>query len=211
MAAFEPAYQIVRQHEGGYANNPADAGGETYAGIARNYWPNEPIWTIVDYYKRVRGGLNTNEIIPDGGKVEQFYRDRWAASRAGEINSQAVANIYFDFYILHSQAVRAMQEVLNAMGFPVAIDNKIGPQTLNAINAADSNKLHDAYKAKRIAIHNDRVQQNPSQLVFLKGWLQRAASFPTLTGMGSVFALFIMALLATGWWYYKKQKSNNSK
>lgn len=213
MATFTPAYQIVIQNEGGYSNNPADLGGETYAGIARNIWPNWSGWVIVDFEKRTRG-LNTNDKIAGiNGKVEEFYRDRWAASRAGEINSQEVANIFFDFFILHSQAVRAMQQVLNeSFGYNLAADNIIGSQTLAAINAVDPAKLHDSYKAKRMAIHTERVQARPDQALFLKGWLQRTAGFPTLTGPGS---LMIIALLAAAFLtlYYleKKQSNNNSK
>ena len=48
MAIFNSAFQITMGNEGGYANNPADSGGETYKGIAKNYWPNWEGWTAVD-------------------------------------------------------------------------------------------------------------------------------------------------------------------
>lgn len=37
MAIFNSAFKITMGNEGGYANNPDDSGGETYAGIARNF------------------------------------------------------------------------------------------------------------------------------------------------------------------------------
>lgn len=39
MADFDKAHLEVMGNEGGYANNPVDAGGETYKGIARKFWP----------------------------------------------------------------------------------------------------------------------------------------------------------------------------
>lgn len=195
MAQFAPAYQIVRNHEGFYANNPADKGGETYAGIARNIWPNWDGWVIIDFDKRTKGPIANNQQVAGlEGKVELFYRNLWDASKAAQINSQEVANIYFDFYVLHSQAVRAMQEVLNELGYPVATDNAIGPQTISAINAADPAKLHDAYKAKRIEYHNRRVQQDPSQQVFYAGWVKRANLFPSLANGGVYTGLLVLAL-----------------
>ena len=42
MAIFKKAYEPVRQWEGGWCNVEGDRGGETYAGIARNFWPDWP-------------------------------------------------------------------------------------------------------------------------------------------------------------------------
>ena len=38
MANFEEAYKKTSDFEGGYVNDEDDAGGETYRGIARNFW-----------------------------------------------------------------------------------------------------------------------------------------------------------------------------
>ena len=37
----------VYKDEGVYSNHPADKGGETYMGIARNYHANDPVWKYV--------------------------------------------------------------------------------------------------------------------------------------------------------------------
>ncbi|MDR1034997.1 MAG: hypothetical protein LBT40_00015 [Deltaproteobacteria bacterium] len=36
----------VEEMEGGWANNPADSGGETFRGIARNFHKSWPGWAI---------------------------------------------------------------------------------------------------------------------------------------------------------------------
>lgn len=211
MAQFNPAYEIVRKHEGFYANVENDAGGETYAGISRVNFPNWDGWVIVDFRKARldKPPLKNNEQIPGiEGKVKEFYQNLWQQSRAGEIDNQAVANIYFDFYILHSQAVRAMQEVLNSLGHSVAVDNIIGPQTIAAINTADPVKLHNTYKQKRIDMHKAQAAKYPSQVKFLTGWVQRAAGF-SINGVGTTS--IILALLLVGAGVYLYQENNKSK
>lgn len=208
MALFAPAYEIVKQNEGCYANHSADLGGETYAGIARNYHPTWSGWTVVDFRKQRTDlpPLKTNECITGiEPRVTEFYQNLWNRSRAGQINNQAVANIYFDFFVLHSQAVRYMQQVLNeSFSKNLVEDNLIGPLTLAAINSVDPVKLHDAYKAKRISVHMDRVRLRPDQSVFLEGWLARANLFPSLgtggtivTGVGALLLIVGMIYLST--------------
>ena len=55
MAQFEPAFEKTMKFEGGYANNPADRGGETYRGIARKIWPGWNGWPLVDAAKQKAG------------------------------------------------------------------------------------------------------------------------------------------------------------
>ena len=48
---FDKALAHTLQFEGGYANDPADSGGETYKGISRNNWPSWPGWKLIDEAK----------------------------------------------------------------------------------------------------------------------------------------------------------------
>lgn len=49
---FQETYQtVIKPHEGLYANNPKDTGGETYEGIARKKIPNWSGWKLVDQVK----------------------------------------------------------------------------------------------------------------------------------------------------------------
>lgn len=47
MADFATAYAPLAGFEGGWCNVQGDSGGETYAGIARRYWPGWPGWKII--------------------------------------------------------------------------------------------------------------------------------------------------------------------
>jgi lysozyme family protein len=51
MSEFQPALQKVLAHEGGYANDPDDPGGETYRGIARNMHSKRGGWVCIDLCK----------------------------------------------------------------------------------------------------------------------------------------------------------------
>ena len=44
MADFKVAFAKTIRFEGGYVNHKADKGGETYKGIARNFWPKWKGW-----------------------------------------------------------------------------------------------------------------------------------------------------------------------
>ena len=51
MANFDAAYQKTAAHEGGYVNDPDDAGAETYKGISRRFNPSWIGWAKIDEMK----------------------------------------------------------------------------------------------------------------------------------------------------------------
>ncbi len=205
MSNFDPAYRIVRKHEGYYANDPDDLGGETYAGVARAIHPNWSGWPHVDNYKYVKGPLSNNQQIPGMEPfVKEFYRQRWIKSRAGEINNQNVANIYFDFFILAAKAVATIQEVVNTLGQRVSVDNHIGSQTIAAINKVNPVKLYMRYKQARINYHLDRVRRGIVHSKYLPGWLRRTNQFPDLKGTN--YALVGLSLVGAAGLYISFNK-----
>lgn len=202
MASFDIAYNTyIKPNEGGYANVPEDKGGETYAGIARNYYPNWSGWTYIDFIKRTKGSIARNTKFPDiQYQVDQFYLDWWNTRRFTEIKSQEVANLLFD-YNVHSGilAIKAIQRLVG-----VNADGAMGPATIAAINKADPAKLHDALKEERRMFLQSLIDRNPSQEVFREGWMARISKFPTMTvatvGMGMM--LLIGIALVAGYYYY---------
>lgn len=185
MAQFEPAYAITKKAEGGWVNHPNDLGLETYAGINRRDNADWEGWKIIDAFKLKRP-LKVNETIWDQELiflVEKFYRERFRKIRAGEINSQAIANLYFDFHV-HSgrQAILELQRAVNDLAFPkqIAVDGLIGPETLNAVNSLEVGLLHDRYKQRRKEFLERLIINNPSQKVFEAGWFARLTQFPDL-------------------------------
>jgi lysozyme family protein len=218
MANFLTAYnQFIKPAEGGYANIAADKGGETYAGIARKFFPNWTGWTVVDFEKQRRTLKNNDKIAGLEGKVEQFYLDMWNKNLFDKISDQNVANIVFDWFVNSGSAALYVkystgeefgtQKILNLLGKPVAKDKSLGPATVAAINATDSTKLNNAIKEDRINFYNFLVKRDPTQAQFQKGWLARINSFPTIAKAGG--GLLIVGLLVGLFFLVKEYGKGN--
>jgi lysozyme family protein len=191
MANFSIAYnKYILPFEGGYVNHADDKGGETYAGIARNFHPTWEGWKTIDAIKQGRT-IKRNEKFPTlNNLVTNFFLDLWNKNRFGEIKSQDVANIFYDFYInSEKSAIKKVQEILK-----VSRDGVLGSNTLAAINNLDAAKLYNTIKDARIKFYETLVKNNPSQSVFLKGWMNRINSFPTLVVTGSVTIFILIGL-----------------
>jgi len=178
MASFDTAYNLyIKPNEGGYSNVAADKGGETYAGIARNYHASWPGWTYIDFVKRTKGVIKSNQIFPDVQyQVDQFYRDWWNAKRFGEIKSQEVANLLFDYNV--NSGTLAITAIQRVVGVPA--DGVMGSATIAAINKADPAKVHDALKEDRRKLYESLIARDPSQQVFSAGWTARLSRFPSM-------------------------------
>lgn len=182
MANFEEAYSIMLRNEGGYSNIAADKGGETYKGIARNFWPNWSGWAIIDGIKAVRK-INWNEEIQDTNlklSVKNFYKvNFWNKMSGSAIQDQFIANVLFDsFVLMGGNAVKMAQRLLTYNGYTLLIDGALGPKTLNAINTVNQEFFYHAFLAARKEYHEARAKSDVSQLQFLKGWLARVDKFP---------------------------------
>ncbi|MDP3643078.1 MAG: glycosyl hydrolase 108 family protein [Bacteroidota bacterium] len=55
MADFKKAFLLILANEGGYVNDAADPGGETYKGVSRKMHPTWLGWHIIDLIKEKPG------------------------------------------------------------------------------------------------------------------------------------------------------------
>ena len=71
MADFEPSFEKMIKNEGGYVLHtvPGDNGGQTYAGIARNFHSSWKGWEIID-----RDDMD-NEALTE--MVREFYKENF--------------------------------------------------------------------------------------------------------------------------------------
>lgn len=178
VAEFKPAFEIVLKHEGGYANNPYDAGGETKYGISKAQYPSLDIKNL---------SLDTASSI--------YKRDYWDKNRLGEINSQSIANFCLDVVVNHGRGPWLIQQTVNASGGRIANDGKIGPKTIEAINNLKSSGL---FLVKGIEIRKkyiaDLVKTGRVAKVYEKGLLARAGFFYP-DGVAGLSAFVPIALL----------------
>jgi lysozyme family protein len=161
-ADFLRAFEFMIQNEGGYVLHevPHDRGGMTYAGIARNRWPQWPGWTEIDAGR-----------VPDAPVVRRFYRENfWVPIRGDEIQSQAIAETIFDFAVNAGMrvAVRLAQVIVGTTP-----DGILGPITLAALNRHNPEMFGLEYALAKIARYRDIVTRDRTQMKFLLGWINR--------------------------------------
>jgi lysozyme family protein len=178
MADFTSAILKVLSHEGGYLNDPADSGGETYRGIARNPNPDWQGWPILDQIKQSVKPV-TNQLFPAlDSYVMSFYKSRFWNPLFDQITSQDTANAVLDTLTLHGIHAGSVliQKALNDAGFKIAIDGQIGQETLNALNIAGAPFLTNLANERKIYVQH-YAQQDPRQNKFLAGWISRFNSY----------------------------------
>jgi lysozyme family protein len=168
MANLEKALKITLKHEGFYANVNGDKGGETYAGISRNNFPNWEGWKIIDLKKPLRHNQRVKEVEH---LLLPFYKvHKWDKIKGDQIQDQKVATFLFDFFV-HSgyHAVMNVQRIVK-----VKADGVFGPITLTEINKA-GNIFPELYEARKTFLINaSKLRSNQK---FLEGWLNRINSF----------------------------------
>lgn len=116
MAVFEKAFTKTVAAEGGYVNNPNDRGGETYMGITRKNYPKLKMWATIDKLKNIlskrdlNSKLSKNEDIQKEVK-EVYKKNYWTPLKLDLINSQRVANEFFDISVNcgTKAAIKSMQ------------------------------------------------------------------------------------------------------
>lgn len=177
VRGFQDVINDILKREGGVANDKADRGGLTNRGITKA--------ALADY----RGVPVTNisdadvyAVTPElAAKIyEQNYIKRPGIDR---VEAPAIQAHLADASVNHggTRAVKLLQQTLNKLGFRTAVDGRMGPATLSALNQAVSTKgedvVNDALVDRRVGFYRAIVRNDPSQGRFLNGWLNRAAEF----------------------------------
>lgn len=144
MSSYEAAYRkIVGSHEGGYANDPDDKGGETYRGIARNFNPHWDGWHIIDSYKSQKNFPLVLDVDPVlQVKVMELYKPHYWDCFWGDMLNSAVAAELFDIHINTGRGIEFFQRTVNLLNkkeklYPnIKVDGKMGNQTFSAYRLA---------------------------------------------------------------------------
>ncbi len=200
MAKFEEAYAPVKQWEGGWCNVAGDAGGETYAGIARNFFPDWTGWVIVDDAKKhpswqsgalkFSAHLATVEGLSD--MVSDWYRTEWWDVMGLAQFPQSVANEIFEQAINLGRAGsgRYVQRLCNAFNWrrtsageeryfdDLVEDGALGPKSLKAIATLLENRVSDdvfvhALNGLQVGHYIGLGAKNFHHRKFVNGWLTR--------------------------------------
>lgn len=163
---------IDPQHEGGYANDSRDPGGETYLGVSRVYNPGWSGWALIDKHRA--DATFPKSLRADAALTTQaaaFYEANYWRPAGCDAAPEILRFDLFDMAV--NQGVRtAVKALQRAAG--VTDDGALGPATLAAVKAAFPVRLLFRFEAARL----DRYAEgSDAQLLnYGRGWLRRVAT-----------------------------------
>lgn len=130
---FESSYQLLLDKEGKtVSNHKTDPGGMTAFGVSRRFWPDLPIWPIID--DLVITGLYTDERAYERVEkhLRKFYKDEFWTKVSG---NDLPAGI--DMFMLLAAVNKGVHTTTTSLQWAVRAteDGSIGPKTLEAVSA----------------------------------------------------------------------------
>jgi len=147
---FDLAFERLLGLEGGYVNDPRDAGGETKYGISRRSYPGEVIRTMT--LERAK---------------EIYLRDYWGPAGCDAV-PDAIKYDLFDMAV-HSGVVTAIKTLQRTVG--VDDDGKLGPVTLQAVASMPALRFVARFNGARLQF----MSALPNWPSFGRGWANRIA------------------------------------
>ena len=166
MADVNKLAPYILKWEGGFVDHKADKGGATNMGVTIATWRQN------GYDKDGDGDIDVIDLklLTKQDVINRIlkphYWDRW---KADQIISQPIANILVDWVWGSGKwGIIIPQRLLG-----VEADGVVGPLTIAAVNKHNPVELFARIKAARVEFLNNIVKNDPSQRVFLKGWLNR--------------------------------------
>ena len=166
MADVNKLAPYILKWEGGFVDHKADKGGATNMGVTIGTWRQN------GYDKDGDGDIDVADLklLTKQDVINRIlkphYWDRW---KADQIASQPIANILVDWVWGSGKwGIIIPQRLLG-----VEADGVAGQQTITAVNKQSPADLFARIKTARLTFLNDIVKNNPSQRVFLKGWINR--------------------------------------
>ena len=153
---FVTSLETVLKHEGGYVDHPKDPGGRTNMGI-----------TQAVYEKYLNRTVTEEEMKNIKiGDVRIIYKENYWDKVKGDDLPSGVDFCVFDWAVNSgvSRASKALQKIIGAKA-----DGVIGPNTLKAVESADSEVIIQQLTEAR----EDFYKRLSTFDTFGKGWLNR--------------------------------------
>lgn len=175
--------QDILAREGGFVDDPDDPGGATNYGIT--------LKTLQHLERDLNKDGQTNiadlkALTPDYAAdiYERFY---YYKPNINSLPTPLQPSVYDMYVNAGANAVRILQELLGAFGFPTAVDGVIGPKTIEAAAnayAVAPDHLVDAYGIARRNYYYALGDKRPASRKYAKrrngdkgGWIRRAEEF----------------------------------
>lgn len=170
MSNFQEAVGLLIEREGRtYTNDPTDSGGATKFGITIPFY---------DQYEKSR--KHTAQDIMDLTEnlaIAMYHANLWMPMNLDLIKDVAVADMLLDQGANWGKdgAVKRIQAVLkDSFKMNIGVDGDLGSLTARAINSIDADRLIVEYVEAAEDAYANIVVNRPTQIKFLRGWLNRA-------------------------------------
>jgi lysozyme family protein len=152
---FDQAFDTLFGHEGGYANNSADPGGETMWGVTRRV--------------ALQEGYTSEMRAMQRDTAKAIYKKRYWDEMRCDSMPDALKFHLFDAAVNSGvkQAVTWLQRAMD-----VGDDGVLGPLTLDAAKRANGLRLAVKFTGERL----DFMTNLPTWGAFGKGWARRIAA-----------------------------------
>ena len=170
MAKVELLAPKILKWEGGFVNDPLDAGGATNKGVTIAVWKSQ------GYDKDGDGDIDVVDLkkITKQDAIKILKNNYWSRWFADQIDSQAVANILVDWvWVSGAWGIKIPQRLLG-----LKEDGIVGYQTMRALKESIDTPekrakfIKELYLARYEYINNI-IKANPKLAVFKKGWVNR--------------------------------------
>lgn len=172
MSAFVEWDKAVTDWEGGWANDPNDAGGKTNRGITIGYFQT---------FAKVALGIEPTEanlraLTED--QATKIKRYHWNWTGANLIKHQGVAMMHADMRWAFGQARFRNNEALLLAGAKrvpvVGNESSVMKKQAEVWNSVRPSAAMKALHTVRTNFHQKQVANYPSQKKFINGWMRRA-------------------------------------
>lgn len=184
MTSVRQIAQEIVAREGGYVNDPDDPGGATNFGVTIHTMRRLGLDLDGD------GDVDTRDVraLTRDHAVDIFVAHYFERPRIDDLPEPLHATV-FDMSVNAgpSRAVRILQQLFVDMGYDIAVDGAIGPQTIRtAFAAMDEAKgfLVDAYGIARRDYYYRIADARPASRKYARrqnggkgGWITRAEEF----------------------------------
>jgi lysozyme family protein len=173
LADFERCFRFTLGREGGFVDDPRDAGGATNHGISLRYAKSKGRVLDLDH----DGDVDVDDIrlITPAVARTMYMADFWRPMR-GDALPGPLGLVVFDSAVLCGPG-RASRWLQTAAGVPA--DGSIGPITLAAVARRDRAELI----ADILLLRNVHLHQVPSFDEHGKGWLRRVMYLAMAAGV----------------------------
>lgn len=163
--------QILKR-EGGFVNHSADRGGPTNMGITQK--------TLTLWLAREATVADVEKLSKQTAR-DIYYSQYYIKPRINDL-PELIRPIVFDMVVNSGKrGIKLLQDALNCHGYDCGkADGRIGPKTAAAASAAAQhmgNELIKVLVRRRVIFYEGLVKADPTQRVFLSGWINRAESF----------------------------------